>query len=267
MSEHASGTTAGRLIVSAPQSGEQNMSIDQAILQACGPQDAPTLRFYRWRPATLSLGYFQSIGDRQRHTASRDCPAVRRSSGGGAILHDRELTYSLVLPVGFLTRRCSSSEVYRLVHQVVIDCLRDCGITAQRHGDIAAATDRRGDTGGDGSGKVAEPFLCFQRRSAEDLTVHGYKILGSAQRKTRHAVLQHGSLLLAASPAAPELPGLLELTSTAIDDQRLAAAIATELGGRLAVHWSAGNLNNNELDSLKGIASEKYASLHWLNKR
>ncbi len=236
------------------------MSIDQAILQRCQPDDPPTLRFYGWQPATLSLGYFQAATDRRRHPASVACPVVRRSSGGGAILHDRELTYSIVLPVDFLARLGPAMAVYRMVHQAVIECLGDLAIVARRHGDDAVAA-------GEQQTAQQEPFLCFQRRTAEDLTVSGYKILGSAQRKSRHAVLQHGSLLLAASPAAPELPGLLELVSKRVEPGPFSAQLAAKLGNQLRVRWSEGELNNGEANDLASIASEKYASLDWLNKR
>ena len=87
-----------RLIIDPPLRGPWNMAVDEALLADDVETDAATLRFYRWSEPTLSLGYFQSYADRELHAASRGCAVVRRQSGGGAILHDRELTYSLVLP-------------------------------------------------------------------------------------------------------------------------------------------------------------------------
>src|SRR5688572_1794984 len=78
--------------------GPTNMAIDEALLETVAAGALPAvLRFYRWTPATLSLGYFQGYRLREEHSASRNSPIVRRASGGGAIMHDHELTYSIVL--------------------------------------------------------------------------------------------------------------------------------------------------------------------------
>ena len=74
------------------------MGVDEALLMDAVENGVATLRFYQWSEPTLSLGYFQRYADREQHTASRNCAVVRRQTGGGAILHDRELTYSLALP-------------------------------------------------------------------------------------------------------------------------------------------------------------------------
>ena len=74
------------------------MAVDETLLFDAAENGTATLRFYSWDEPTLSLGYFQRYADREQHTASRTCAVVRRQTGGGAILHDRELTYSLALP-------------------------------------------------------------------------------------------------------------------------------------------------------------------------
>ena len=86
-----------RLIESTASSAAWNMAIDQVLLDSA--DSGATLRFYGWRPASLSLGYFQSAADRSLHTASSALPLVRRPTGGGALVHDNELTYCLVSPV------------------------------------------------------------------------------------------------------------------------------------------------------------------------
>src|SRR5882724_9809402 len=87
-----------RLIIDPPAHGAWNMAVDEALLESAAVDGIATLRLYQWSEPTLSLGYFQPAADRQTHPASRECPLVRRASGGGAILHDRELTYSLAIP-------------------------------------------------------------------------------------------------------------------------------------------------------------------------
>ena len=91
--------TSVRLLIDAQEGGAWNMAVDHALLETAAETGAITLRFYEWTPATLSLGYFQPVADRLQHAASAACPIVRRSTGGGAIVHDQELTYSLVAPV------------------------------------------------------------------------------------------------------------------------------------------------------------------------
>ncbi len=178
------------------------MALDEALLEIAESDHAAWLRFYTWREPTLSLGYFQPHADRQLHRASANCPMVRRSSGGGAILHDRELTYSIVLPQSHpLARRAEL--LYQAMHATLIETLAELGIVA---------------TLCDGSPLVAnstpattEPFLCFERHLHGDLLVGPHKVAGSAQRRHRGAVLQHGSVILARSKFAPELPGLADL--------------------------------------------------------
>lgn len=245
----------GRLIISPPDRGSANMAIDDALLANASPEQGPTLRFYRWCEPTLSLGYFQPIACRHGHTASEVLPLVRRASGGGAIIHDRELTYSLILPLVNKSDRSAALDIYRAVHGAFIDALAQWGISAQRFGE----------TGQDA--KTAEPFLCFQRRNGEDLVISGYKVLGSAQRRGPSGVLQHGSLLLAASEAAPELPGILELTSRTIDVDSLIGQLSVKLAAVCGVGWSLGDVSIGELSSSKAILKEKFSSVQWTAKR
>jgi lipoate-protein ligase A len=167
------------------------------------------LRFYEWAPATLSLGYFQRYAERAAHPASAACDVVRRASGGGAILHDRELTYSLVLPVGHpLAAR--AEPLYRAVHQALIDVLAEvsglagaspsqkldarfwddvratdseelkittsgagfaCGDAAKQQADSSIPVSPESPNPNPQSSSQPEPFLCFQRRSPGDLVL------------------------------------------------------------------------------------------------
>ena len=85
-----------RLIIDSAGDGIWNMSVDEALLQSAAHESfVPTLRFYQWDKPTLSLGYFQQYEERSQHTSSNQCPVVRRSTGGGAILHHHELPIAL----------------------------------------------------------------------------------------------------------------------------------------------------------------------------
>lgn len=246
------------------------MAIDAAILQCALPESGPTLRLYRWAPATLSLGYFQQLASRLTHPASLGLPVIRRASGGGAIIHDRELTYSLTIPddssVG------ASCEIYRQVHDAFRRVMSDWGVRLDRFGDLGHSArsvrcDLKPIGAGEASGPTDEPFLCFQRRSDEDLVLAGYKVLGSAQRRGRFALLQHGSLLTSASPAAPELPGIANLVGRNLDPASLVGPVTEELGRTLGVQWGEGELSPEEAETVVTIEHEKFGAESWTLKR
>ena len=191
------------------------MAIDEALLEFARQEDTPILRFYTWAPPTLSLGYFQRYADRKQHPASQNLDVVRRLSGGGAIVHDHELTYSLAIPPNhhFAVRR--RLKLYEVVHRHAIEILQNWGFQAKLASEVPGLTALSNSLQ---SGKTGQDhFLCFQRLAAGDLVVQSkeekwVKILGSAQYRDQHgAVLQHGSLLWQRSAAAPELPGLADL--------------------------------------------------------
>jgi len=220
------------------------MAVDQALLEL-GQQ--PVLRLYQWNEPTLTLGYFQTARSREQHVHSSTCPLLRRSTGGGAIVHDRELTYSLILPLGSYSQ--PPTQLYDIVHQAVADRLASNGLTARRHPDRPTSFEARPAdaplqtqstaTRNGPAATQSAPFLCFKRRAPGDLIVwptadqadristpyepgeyepsshgpsehepDGHKVLGSAQRKRDGAILQHGSVLLERSPHAPQLAGI-----------------------------------------------------------
>ena len=230
------------------------MAVDEALLVRANDAGQMTLRFYQWEPATVSLGYFQQQESRQTHAASGACPLVRRATGGGAIVHDRELTYSLVLPSGNRWAR-SNQQVYDLVHEILVRSLSDWQIEASL---VPEKIDRR-----------PEPFLCFQRRAAGDVVVDQQKICGSAQRRIDQAILQHGSILLERSPAAPELPGLNDLgASPAIELAELQARLTQSIGLELAAgECVLDELQPDELEMAATTEREKFAHDRWNLKR
>ncbi len=261
--------TVGRLIIDAPASGAWNMATDAAILQSHQSNDPPTLRFYRWAQPTLSLGYFQSVNQRTSHLESQNIEVVRRATGGGAIVHDQELTYSLTIASDSrsIGTAGASAWLYRMLHQCVIEALHTLGVTASCHG-TSAETPNRSDG--------VEPFLCFQRRTSEDLIVSGYKILGSAQRRGREAILQHGGLLLAASRFAPQLPGILDLVGMA-DHQTepavtllgstIALEIAKVVGQVLDLEWTLSAIGLDEQNLAVQFEQLRFGTEGWLAKR
>jgi len=164
--------------------GPTNMARDEHLLY--GELRPAALRLYGWTPPTISLGYFQRFADTQTLPAElRVLPVVRRPTGGGAILHDREITYCLVVDDSLDVARQPPVALYRLVHE----CWRQAlaadvpGLTPAAE-NLPPASPRGG------------PFFCFEKPGRTDLLYHGKKLLGSAQRRIPGRVLQHGSLLL-----------------------------------------------------------------------
>lgn len=245
----------GRLIISPPGDGPMNMAIDDALLNGTTADSPSTLRLYRWSQPTLSLGYFQTIASRSEHAASNQLAVVRRASGGGAIIHDHELTYSLIFSSSGRSNRGAASDIYRAVHTAMIEILADFGIFAQRFADTCTKA------------RHAEPFLCFQRRTDEDLVLSGYKVLGSAQRRGKVGLLQHGSLLLSSSISAPELPGINELTSRSVQLTSLIEPFAERLSAVCGVQWEPGKPTPGEIAAANQVLADKFSSIEWTAKR
>lgn len=202
----SSGEQFTLIVESEPKTGQENMAIDEELLnRATTPgATARTIRIYRWSRPTLSLGYFQK---ESAPAGFEHLDFVRRLSGGGAILHDREWTYSIVVPPG--TRWSDHPRMLYLdAHEAIIEFLAERGVHASFRGEIPEKQ------------ALAGEFLCFERGDSFDLVLHGNsfpfhgtpkKILGSAQRRRRGAILQHGSLIVEHSPEFPGIPGILDL--------------------------------------------------------
>lgn len=240
------------LIIDPPAAGTWNMGIDEMLMERAAERGVATLRFYQWSPATLSLGYFQNAAEREGHVASRACALVRRSSGGGAILHDRELTYSISLPTEH-PLAADAETLYRRVHGLLLEALAEFGVAAELN-ELAL------------HGIGGEPFLCFERRAVGDVVLNGFKICGSAQRRRRGAILQHGSILLGRSPEAPELPGIAELAGPVPSDALVDAWITRWREAIGPLRTSVGYTADERTSAERHIA-EKYGADAWTKRR
>ena len=231
------------------------MAVDEALLESAADSGQATLRFYTWQEPTLSLGYFQSVADRQQHFASLDCPLVRRASGGGAILHDRELTYSITLP-----QPAASAALYDACHESLIAALGELGVVATMFRQSASCN-------GQDTQANQEPFLCFQRRTCSDIVCKEAKIAGSAQRRRRGAVLQHGSILLGRSGFAPELLGIEDVAGIKLTAAELIARWPPHLAARLDLSTRDSRLSASENSRAEALAASRFASAGHLERR
>jgi lipoate-protein ligase A len=163
------------------------MAVDEAILEAVGRDEAlPTLRLYAWDPPCLSLGYAQPLADADlSRLAAKGWDLVRRPTGGRAILHTDELTYSVIGPADEPRLKGDVLESYQRLSRALLAALQLLGLPAQAH----PLTPQKQD------GNVKGP-VCFEVPSNYEITVDGRKLVGSAQARKRQGVLQHGTLPL-----------------------------------------------------------------------
>ena len=246
-----------------PARGSWNMALDEALLHRAAAGAPPVLRFYEWAEPTLSLGYFQRYVDRGFHPTSVSCAVVRRATGGGAILHDQELTYSCVLPAGHpLGRR--ANDLYHAVHTSIVAVLAEFGLTA----NLVECADQSPLTAGCGTrNRDTEPFLCFARRTPGDVLLDGWKIAGSAQRRHHGAALQHGSILFERSRFAPELPGIQDLASATFDRNDFASHLRNNLSRRIGIEFTHEPPSAELTAEAAAIEAFKFATDHWLGLR
>jgi lipoyl(octanoyl) transferase len=172
-----------RLFTDSPASGAENMARDHALMERAVTTGEWMLRVYAWRTPTISLGRNQTargLYDLERIHA-RCIDVVRRPTGGRAILHDREITYSVTAPTEAAGDLRAS---YERINRLLVNAMRGIGVDVR----IAAPTSRATAPG------IAP---CFDEPAAGELTVNGRKLAGSAQWRAEGALLQHGSILIA----------------------------------------------------------------------
>jgi lipoyl(octanoyl) transferase len=248
-----------RLIIEpVPTAGDWNMAVDETLLESALGNGRTSVRIYRWSAPTVSLGYFQDAEEFEHDTQWQRLAAVRRLSGGGAILHDREVTYSIALPS---SHRLSAqpSRLYRVAHEAIIGVLGQRGVRARMRGDVAPSIDHRPST--------IHPFLCFGRDDPNDIVLGACKIVGSAQRRRRGAILQHGSILLERSPHAPEFSGVRELASVELEPEKLSVEIGAALTKALGATVEGGGIDPGELDRAATLQGERYSALRWERRK
>jgi lipoate-protein ligase A len=222
------GGASWRLLDTPPAPGAWNMAVDEALADGVRAGGPPVLRVYRWNPPCLSLGRNQPADGYDRaEIARRGLDVVRRPTGGRAVLHHRELTYSVAVRDGELG---GPRQAYAAVNRALVAGLARLGVPARLQ---PAGTER-----------APLPSLapCFEQPVEGEVTAAGRKLVGSAQRRDRGVLLQHGSLPLeddqssvaallradfAAKAASPILPATLaDLLGTVPPWERLVEALA-----------------------------------------
>jgi len=174
-----------RLLITPPAHGAWNMAVDEAILEAVGRGDSlPTLRLYAWEPACLSLGYAQPLAEvdiPRLHAYGWEM--VRRPTGGRAVFHTDEITYSVIAPLAEPRLAGTVLESYSRLATVMVEAFRllNLPVEVQEHA---------------GAGSKTPNPVCFEVPSTSEITSGGKKLVGSAQARRKEGILQHGSLPL-----------------------------------------------------------------------
>jgi len=269
-----------RLIPDGPRSPAMNMALDEAVLESVTAGAAPpTLRFYDWQPATISIGYAQRIGDfDEQRIAAAGLGFVRRPSGGRGVLHRHEVTYCICCPDSDWRVAGGVTESYRRLSDGFLTGLRQLGVDGRLATSMAA--------GAAGEREKAGSAACFDAPSRYELTATGRKLVGSAQWRSGGGVLQHGSVPLAGDVA--EIVDYLALSERERERARdllarragtvsqavgrvvtfaeVARAIAEGLAQSLAISWSVSSLSEAELARAQCLAARKYGTEEW-NRR
>lgn len=274
-----------RLIESGYADGAMNMAVDEAIAAAVAAgNQPPTLRLYGWRPPAVSLGYHQELdeGIDREAVAERGYDIVRRPTGGRAILHADELTYSFSIRQEAIRGGHSTMESYREISRGIIAGLELLGAAVNMGDDQDGPGPNFSgqDTYATEGADAAKP-ICFAKTARCDLQSAGRKVVGSAQVRRNGGILQHGSIPITIDledqvAVMPGSDGRLsrqvlagaamsvgELLGRPVRYDELSAAVAGGFVDSFGVTLTAETLSPEEVAEAERLHAEKYSTSEW----
>lgn len=257
-----------RLVHTAPLPAAENMAIDEALLRCFDPRTSlPTLRLYAWNPPALSLGRFQKAAqvlDLERcHIDS--LTVVRRVTGGGAIYHASELTYSLICTPAQMPPACSIKDSFRVLTGFLLGFYARLGLHAGYARDLVGKETRLG----------AHTAFCFSGRESFDILISNRKIGGNAQRRQRGLIFQHGSIPLSchvetglsymADRSPAHARGAISLAQCGIQarPERLREELVAAFRDCFGVECREEPLSVHEQSWAKELIANKYSTNAW----
>lgn len=263
------GVNVWRFIDSGPGPGPWNLALDEAIFQSVRTgASPPTLRLYRWSAPTLTIGYAQ---DRDRDVDLDTCrdlgiAVIRRVTGGRAVLHAAEVTYSVAAPAGLPGFGTGLDAAYRQVAAGLVAGLRLLGLPA-----AAPAPGTRGPS------RPPRQAACFASTARHEIAVEGRKLIGSAQRREAGAFLQHGSILLEshaellaqvlrcipATGSGPRMAGLADVLPGRPVPETVVTAIVDGCATAWGVSLLPGAISPAEERAARGLEASRYRSEDW----
>jgi len=266
-----------RLLYTPPSNGAWNMAVDEAILEHIQNGEAkPTLRLYAWNPPCLSLGHAQPFADVDvERLKSRGWEVVRRVTGGRAILHTDELTYSVIGNVNEPILVGGVLESYSQLAKALLYAVQSLSVQVEMKEYK------------DGHTSQNQNPVCFEVPSTYEVTIHGKKLIGSAQARKKNGVLQHGSLPLTGDLTRICDALVFEDESARVDakERLLARATTVEsvLGveitwetaaqafirgfeAELGIQFESGELSESESERAAELVHEKYNHAAWTER-
>ncbi|MDA7026979.1 biotin/lipoate A/B protein ligase family protein [Bacillus sp. CLL-7-23] len=277
------GKETWRFINSGKQSPAFNMALDEALLYWHSQnQIPPTIRFYGWNPATLSVGYFQNIEKEVNLEAVKKYGLgfVRRPTGGRGVLHDQELTYSVIVSEEHPEMPKTVTEAYRVISEGVLEGFRELGLEAYF---AIPRTEKEKQ-----SVKNPRSSVCFDAPSWYELVVEGRKVAGSAQTRQKGVILQHGSILLDLDEDMlfdlflykndrmrerlqrnfkQKAVAINQLSSQKVNIEEAVLAFKKGFEKGLNINLQPYELTQEEMRFVGDLAEKKYASDEWNYKR
>lgn len=239
-----------RLLTSWAASPAFNMGLDEALLEAA--DQPPTLRLYTWAPDTLSLGYFQRTAD---IPGMQDAGAVvRRITGGGAIHHTDELTFSIAADLNHPLYRGLVSASYERIHGAIARALAGFGIEARMRGENASLDSDRTGTG-----------MCFHDSTPLDLCWGARKGVGSAQRRKATRILHHGSIKIGTSHLEGNIATLSD-GAQAPSAQAVGDALCVALAQSFDITFEASTVTAAECERAE-LLGARYISHDFVHRR
>jgi len=246
-----------RLIIDPPFPGSDNMATDEALLRAASSDSGfvPVLRIYGWAEPTVSLGYLQ----RSAPFVGLGLPVVRRITGGRALLHDDELTYAVVTGARSPLYAMGISGCYAAISKAIVEALRGFGLDAEFARPLSPSAYRRHKA-------------CFASSARYEVLVAGKKIAGSAQRRVKGALLQHGSIMFGVKSGLwEEVFGKEALVNTAtlmdgeqaLDRARFRQVFIEKLSGTLGASFSLDGLTALEKELRQRLIEQRYSRREW----
>ncbi len=243
------------------------MALDEAISEAVRKElSPPTLRLYQWVEPSVSIGYFQKISDINTEYCRKKCyPFVRRSTGGTAILHDSELTYSFSARTDLEPFKGGLLRNYMVISSALVLALKLISLDAQ----ITLSKNKR----------QRSPF-CFKTSSYGEIAVNGQKVIGSAQRRYNNGFLQQGSMLM--NSDAEELSkvlkqynlkedfceiGTIKKYASAVSIADLKTALKKAFEKIFRIRFSSDGLTEFELNLTEKLEAKKYSTKEWNFRR
>lgn len=266
-------------INSGKQDAAYNMALDEALLEwHAEGLIPPVIRFYQWEPAALSIGYFQRV-ERDIHLPAvkeMGLGFVRRPTGGRAVLHEHELTYSVIVSEDYPDMPKTVTEAYRVISEGILQGFRNLGLQAEF--SVPESDSQRE--------ALSQPksAVCFDAPSWYELVVEGKKVAGSAQTRQKGVILQHGAILIdldedkylncfsyeseekrqkVKERLSQKAVSINKIISKAIEVDQCIPAFKNGFESALNIHLTSFSLTPEQQQYVENLAETRYRSDEW----